>query len=116
MKEYLLKLDSEITGCHTCPLCNSGDEYSDDWFCEALHGERLEAKNKTGIRRGDCPLKEVQTHGDLKDWEKIKEIFSKYLPNVDDDTNALLCEIMTDIGMNAPTIIEASKGEDNGNS
>jgi hypothetical protein len=56
-----------------------------------------------------CPLVEVPTHGLLKDWEKIKEIFSKYLPQVDDETNALLCEVMTDIGMNAPTVLEASK-------
>lgn len=105
MAEYLLRLDSEITGCHTCPLCNSGDEYSDDWFCEALHGERLEAKNKTGIRRGDCPVNEVPTHGELKDANKILQ----WLNRICDEGQSISVGEIIDYIEKAPTIIEASE-------
>ena len=106
MAEYVFNMDT-IKSCYSetkenCPFC----------FIAIKNGERhcslSSCKCLTSKRPNDCPLIEVPIHGDLKDWEKIKEIFSKYLPNVEDKTNALLCEIMTDIGMNAPTVLEAS--------
>jgi len=56
---------------------------------------------------------EIPPHGNLKDELDILRIFDKYLPKVDDDTNALLCEIIAEIHLQAPTVLEASNGSDN---
>ena len=50
--------------------------------------------------------KALKTHGDLKDFNDIVSIFDKVIYDVDDDTNALLADLLVKIGY-APTVIEA---------
>lgn len=49
----------------------------------------------------------VPEHGELKDYNDILKIFDKVLPNVDDATNELLCDLLVQI-MYAPTVIPSS--------
>ena len=51
--------------------------------------------------------KELPAHHDLKDFGDILRIFDKVIHDVDDDTNALLCDLIAQIQA-APTIVEAS--------
>lgn len=51
---------------------------------------------------------ELPAHHGLKDFGDILSIFDKVIHNVDDDTNALLCDLIAQIQA-APTIVEASK-------
>jgi len=50
-----------------------------------------------------------EPHGDLKDFNDIVSIFDKVIHDVDDDTNALLADLLVKIGY-APTVIEATGG------
>ena len=54
-----------------------------------------------------CPLIVIPPHGDLKDFGDILRIFDKVIHDVDDDTNALLCDLIAQIQA-APTIVEAT--------
>ena len=74
MSDVLIKGMEMPSCCAECLFCNSGDEFSDDWYCEALHGERLSEKQKTGIKRADCPLVEVKPHGRLIDLNAVAEM------------------------------------------
>lgn len=55
----------------------------------------------------DCPLVEVKPHGELKDFNDILTVFDKVIHDVDDKTNALLCDLLVQIQY-APTVLEAS--------
>ena len=50
---------------------------------------------------------ELPAHHGLKDFGDILRIFDKVIHDVDDDTNALLCDLIAQIQA-APTIVEAS--------
>lgn len=58
-------------------------------------------------RLPDCPLVEVRPHGKLKDFNDILTVFDKVIHDVDDKTNALLCELLVQIQY-APTVLEAN--------
>ena len=64
-------------------------------------------------RLPNCPLVEVKPHGKLKDFNDILTVFDKVIHDVDDDTNALLCDLLVQIQY-APTVLEESKGDDDG--
>lgn len=112
MSDIVIRNMEMPSGCHDCLLCNRGDELSDDWYCEALHGERLNASNKTGIKRADCPLVELPPHGRLIDADQLKHKTQSWTIGRRDDfyslvinANATIKEILD----SAPTVLEASK-------
>ena len=101
--DLLIKGMDMPRGCNDCIFCNSGDELSDNWYCEALHGERLNEENKTGIRRADCPLVEIPEHDDLISRRDVIEVVYGYHIN-----NHPMKEIEL-----LPATIPASKGWEN---
>ena len=113
MAEYLFKTD-KINACKDCPCAAATDPSYFIWC-------RLVLEPNTSVEGGMmwkyidkkdrpkpswCPLVEVQTHGDLKDFNDIVSTFDKVIHDVDDDTNALLADLLVKIGY-APTVIEA---------
>jgi len=61
-------------------------------------------QDKEGLHK--TKVTELQHHG-LKDFGDILRIFDKVIHDVDDDTNALLCDLIAQIQA-APTIVEAT--------
>lgn len=74
---------------------------------------RIEQKHLAyGLLHLEQKAIELPPHGGLKDFNDILTIFDKVIHGVDDETNALLCDLLVQIH-NAPTVLEAStEGEE----
>lgn len=95
MSKAILVLDETPATCGECRLCNTSN--NDDYYCDIIGDVDGEYD---GIDQR-CPLKPLpKGHGDLKDAERLKEVFRR---NTGHDYHDLI-----DI---APTIIEADKTE-----
>ena len=60
------------------------------------------------VERHENTVTELPAHYGLKDFGDILRIFDKVIHDVDDDTCALLCDLIAQIQA-APTIVEATR-------
>ena len=113
-----MDMPSSCCECRFIKLAFYGDyQNREQGFMCLVNGKRVDNGNgyldRTSVD-SDCPLIELQPHGDLIDRDELINVFANLIPYIIDESNGLYVDGLNssyDALCCAPTIIEASEVE-----
>ena len=96
MSEYIFRTENPIKDCSICPFVKT-----------AICPSKDDGYIPFGYKRGDCPVNEVPTHGQLKDVDEMFSVLERACCT-DSLADTIAREILKGLIKNVPTVIEAS--------